>query len=253
MYIRQGKQFWKAIYRLIMLKDKLSDRIIISLGGSLVVPNGGVNIDFLKKFNEFIRAKLSRNPSGQFFIVVGGGSTARHYRDAGRSVIAHELPAEDLDWLGIHATRLNAHLLRTIFRDIAHPYILKHYEIIRKVEEPVIVGSGWKPGWSTDFCAIMVCQDYGAKTEINLSNINQICDKDPNKSSDAKPINKISWRELRKLVGDKWTPGMHVPFDPIAAKKAQSLGVKAVIVNGRDFDNLENYFRGRKFTGTVIK
>ncbi|OGH24522.1 MAG: aspartate kinase [Candidatus Levybacteria bacterium RIFCSPLOWO2_01_FULL_39_24] len=229
------------------------EKIVISVGGSLVVPNGGIDTEFLIKFNKFIRTRLAENKKRQFFLIAGGGSTTRHYQNAGRKVIGDKLTHDDLDWLGIHATRLNAHLIRTIFRDVAHPYILKHYEIIRKVEEPVVVGSGWKPGWSTDFCAIMVCQDYGAKTVINLSNINQICDKDPNKSSDAKPINKISWRELRKLVGDKWTPGMHVPFDPIAAKKAQSLGVKAVIVNGRDFDNLENYFRGRKFTGTVIK
>jgi len=229
------------------------EKIVISVGGSLVVPNGGIDTEFLIKFNKFIRTRLAENKKRQFFLIAGGGSTTRHYQNAGRKVIGDKLTHDDLDWPGIHATRLNAHLIRTIFRDVAHPYILKHYEIIRKVEEPVVVGSGWKPGWSTDFCAIMVCQDYGAKTVINLSNINQICDKDPNKSSDAKPINKISWRELRKLVGDKWTPGMHVPFDPIAAKKAQSLGVKAVIVNGRDFDNLENYFRGRKFTGTVIK
>src|SRR3990172_11975910 len=229
------------------------EKIVISVGGSLVVPNGGIDTEFLIKFNKFIRTRLAENKKRQFFLIAGGGSTTRHYQNAGRKVIGDKLTHDDLDWLGIHATRLNAHLIRTIFRDVAHPYILKHYEIIRKVEEPVVVGSGWKPGWSTDFCAIMVCQDYGAKTVINLSNINQICDKAPNKSSDAKPMNKISWRELRKLVGDKWTPGMHVPFDPIAAKKAQSLGVKAVIVNGRDFDNLENYFRGRKFTGTVIK
>src|SRR3989338_5346982 len=131
-----------------MFKDKNLDRVIISLGGSLVVPNGGINIDFLKKFNGFIRAELSRKTTGQFFIVVGGGSTARHYRDAGRSVIGHELTAEDLDWLGIHATRLNAHLLRTIFRDLAHPNIIKHYEVIRKPSKPIIIASGWKPGWS---------------------------------------------------------------------------------------------------------
>lgn len=228
------------------------EKIVISVGGSLIVPNGGIDTDFLTRFNNFIRARLAENKNRQFFLIVGGGSTTRHYQDAARGVIGNKLTNDDLDWLGIHATRLNAHLIRTIFRDIAHPYILKHYEIIRKVEEPVIVGSGWKPGWSTDFCAIMACQDYDVTTVINLSNINQIFDKDPNKYPDAKPIDEISWDDLRKLVGDKWTPGMHVPFDPIAAKKAQELGVKAIIVNGSDFGNLENYFNGKKFLGTVI-
>ena len=155
--------------------------------------------------------------------------------------------------MGIHATRLNAHLIRTIFRDIAHPYILKHYEVIRKVEEPVVVGSGWKPGWSTDYCSIMACQDYNVKTVVNLSNVNQIYDKDPNKFKDAKPINKISWKELKKLIGEKWIPGMHAPFDPIAAKKAQDLKVKVIVINGNNFENLEKCFACKKFTGTVIE
>lgn len=228
------------------------DRIIISVGGSLIVPNGGIDTKFLIKFNKFIRARLAENKKRQFFLIVGGGATTRHYQKAAGEAIGDKLTHDDLDWLGIHATRLNAHLIRTIFRDIAHHYILKHYEIIRKVEESVVVGSGWKPGWSTDFCAIMACQDYDVKTVINLSNINQIYDKDPSKFKDAKPINKISWKELRKLVGNEWTPGMHVPFDPIAAKKAQDLDVKVVVVNGNNFDNVEKYFDGKKFVGTTI-
>jgi len=228
------------------------EKIVISVGGSLIVPNGGIDTGFLIKFNKFIRARLAENKKRQFFLIVGGGATTRHYQNAAGGVIGGKLTNDDLDWLGIHATRLNAHLIRTIFRDIAHHYILKHYEIIRKVEESVVVGSGWKPGWSTDFCAIMTCQDYDVKTVINMSNINQVYDKDPGKFKDAKPIDKISWKELRKLVGNEWTPGMHAPFDPIAAKKAQSLGIKAVIVNGSNFDNLDNYFNNKKFVGTVI-
>src|SRR3989344_7424756 len=167
------------------------EKIVFSLGGSLVAQDGGVNVDFLSNFNNFKRKKLKENKTRQFFIVVGGGKFARQYRDAGKSVLGKELTSEDLDWLGIHATRLNAHLLRTIFRDIAHPYIIKNYEIIRKVTEPVAIGAGWKPGWSTDYDAVLLCDDYGIKTVLNLSNINQVYDKDPNKFKDAKPIKRI--------------------------------------------------------------
>ena len=132
----------------------------MSIGGSLIVPNGGIDTKFLSKLSSFIREQLANNSNRQFFLVVGGGSTARHYIDAGRQVVKHELSADDLDWLGIHASRLNAHLVRTIFREIAHPYIIKHYEIIRKVVEPVVIASGWKPGWSTDYDAVLLCEDY---------------------------------------------------------------------------------------------
>ena len=229
-----------------------SEKIIISVGGSLVVPNQ-IDTQFLSNLNTFIRNQLAHHPKRQFFLVIGGGATARKYRDAGEKVLGHELTREDLDWLGIHATKLNAHLVRTIFRDIAHPYIIKHYEIIRRVSEPIVVAAGWKPGWSTDYDAVLLCEDYGAKTVINLSNIKQVYDKDPNKFKDAKPIEKMTWDALRKLVGNEWIPGMHAPFDPVAAKKAQELGIRVVVMGGEDLSNVEDYLESKPFIGTVIE
>lgn len=225
----------------------------MSVGGSLVAPDKGVNTGFLTKLNTFIRDQLAKHPDRQFFLVSGGGSIARHYRDAGRDVVGHELTRDDLDYLGIHATKLNAHLIRTIFRDIAHPYILKHYEIIRKVQEPVVIAAGWKPGWSTDYCALLLCEDYDVRSVINLSNIKQVFDKDPRQFPDALPIDKISWGDFRKIVGEEWAPGLNAPFDPIAARKAQELGARVVVLHGEDFENIENYFAGKDFVGTVIE
>ncbi len=228
-------------------------RIIISVSGSLIVPNGGIAEGYLAKLNKFIRKQLTDDPKRQFFLVIGGGSVARHYIEAGREVLKHELSAEDLDWLGIHATRMNAHLVRTIFRDIAHPSIINDYDIIRKAQEPVVVAAGWKPGWSTDYCAILLCDDYGENKVLNLTNIKQLYDKDPNVYPDARPIDRISWEDFRKIVREKWSPGMHAPFDPIAAKKAQDLGIKAIIMSGTDFENMEKYFKGEEFVGTIIE
>lgn len=229
------------------------EKIIMSIGGSLIVPPSGIDTKFLSNLNKFVRDQLAKHTNRQFFLVVGGGATARHYIDAGEAVIGHELTRDDLDWLGIHVTKLNAHLIRTIFRDVAHRYIIKNYEIIRKAPEQVVIASGWKPGWSTDFDAVLLCEDYGARTVINLSNIDQVFDKDPKKFPDAKPLTKVSWDEFRKLVGDEWVPGMNAPFDPIASKKAQELGIKVIVLNGNNFENLQNYFDGKEFKGTVIE
>lgn len=229
------------------------ERIIISVGGSLIVPNGGIATKFLTKLNALIRSQLAKYPNRQFFLIIGGGATARHYRDAGRDVVGHELTLDDLDWLGIHSTRLNAHLIRTIFQDIAHPQIVENYEIIRKASESVVVAAGWRPGWSTDYCGVLLCEDYGVRTMINLSNITQVYDKDPRISADARAIDKLSWEEMLKIVGEHWVPGMHAPFDPIASKKAEELGVKVVIMSGDDFSNVENFLQGKEFVGTVIE
>ena len=239
-------------FETVIMTSEYSERLILSVGGSLVVPDGGIDTDFLKKLNGFIRHQLATYPNRQFFLVIGGGTIARQYRDAGREVLGHELSRDDLDYLGIHATKLNAHLVKTIFRDVAHPYILKHYEIIRKVSEPIVVAAGWKPGWSTDYCAVMLCEDYGMRTVVNLSNIPQVYTADPKKDPEAKPIDKMNWEEFRKLVGDEWVPGMNAPFDPVAAKKAQELGVKVVVMSN-DFTNLEHYLEHKEFVGTVIE
>lgn len=237
------------------MANNYKEKIVISVGGSLIVPNGGINVKFLKELNKFIREQLAKHKNRQFFLVTGGGKIARTYIKAGKNVIENELKDEDLDWLAIHCTRLNGHLVRTIFRDIAHPVAINDYDIIRKITEPVVVAAGWKPGWSTDYDAVMLCEDYGPKVIINLSNIDQVYDKDPKKCKTAKPVKKISWTSFRKLVGDgeTWIPGMNAPFDPIASKKADKLGLEVVFMGGKDFKNIRNYFDGKKFKGTVIK
>jgi len=48
------------------------NKIVISVGGSLIVPNGEINTKFLINLNKFIREQLAENNDRQFFLVVGG-------------------------------------------------------------------------------------------------------------------------------------------------------------------------------------
>ena len=238
-----------------MMKVK-PNTFVLSLGGSIFAPNGkqkGIDIDYLHKFEKFIRQQVAKKR--RFFIVTGGGYTAREYRDAAAKAAGkQDIADEDLDWLGVHATRLNAHLFRTIFRDIAHPYILKHYDLIdKKAITPVVICAGWKPGWSSDYCAVMAANDYGIKTVINLSNIDYVFDKDPHKYKTAKRIEKMSWNEMIKIVGKKWEPGLNAPFDPVACRAAKEMKVKVVVCNGRNFKNVEKVLEGKEFKGTIIE
>lgn len=229
--------------------------IVLSLGGSLIVPDGGIDVDFLKKFNQFIRKQIASN-HWQFFIVTGGGSTARHYQDSVRTVTGR-LHEQDVDWLGIHATRLNAHLLRSIFRDLAQRRIIHHYhkdkDLPDKVGKSLVFCAGWKPGWSTDYDGVLLAQKYGVKELVNLSNIKMVYDKDPKKFPKAKPIKKISWDDYLNLVGEEWSPGLSAPFDPVASKLAKKIGLKVIVAHGHDLKNLERILQGKEFVGTVIE
>jgi len=229
---------------------------VLSLGGSVFAPNGKhsqINVAYLKNFEKFIRKQIALNR--RFFIITGGGYTARQYRDAASEAAGRDLEAEDLDWVGVHATRLNAHLLRTIFRDVAYPWILKHYDVVDKkaLKYSVICCGGWKPGWSTDYCATTVAHDYHIDTVVSLSNIDQVYDKDPNEYSDAKSIKKMKWDELIGIVGNKWSPGMNTPFDPVASKLAKKNNLKVIVANGHNFDNLEKILDGEEYIGTTIE
>ena len=221
---------------------------IISLGGSLVVPPAGIDYKFLKKFRELILDQVKKGK--KFFLIIGGGVTARNYIAAADKVL--KITDEDRDWLGIHSTRLNAHLLRTVFRDVAHPEIIKNPTIKIITDKKIMVAGGWKPGWSTDYVASIIAQEYGVRTVINLSNIDYVYDRDPKKNKDAKKIAEIKWKEFRKIVGNKWKPGLNMPFDPIASQKGEQLGLEVAIMNGGNLKNLKEYLETGKFKGTRI-
>jgi uridylate kinase len=230
-----------------------NDIIVISLGGSLIVPH---HIDwiFLKKFRKLIITEIKKGK--RFIIVTGGGFAAREYIEAASRVA--QLTRDDQDWLGIHATRMNAHLIKTVFRAYAHPRInknpntkadlKKHFE----KSEKIMVAAGWRPGWSTDYVAAVHAKRFGAKTLINLSNVDYVCDKDPRIHKNAKIIKKINWKDFRRIVGSRWDPGLNMPFDPIASKLAEKIDLEVIITNGKNFNNLKKIFAGKKFKGTVI-
>lgn len=225
--------------------------IIISLGGSLIVPEE-IDWEFVKEFKAFIEERIAEG--FKFILITGGGKTARKYIDAAAKV--DDINDEDKDWIGIHATRMNAHFIRTIFRDNAHPRINKNphdLEDFYNFKENILVAAGWRPGFSTDFDAVLLAKYLNIKNIINLSNIDHVCDKDPNKFPDAQKIEEISWADFRQMVGDKWDPGMNAPFDPIASKEAESIGLEVAIMNGRNLENLEKYLTGEKAEGTIIK
>ncbi|MCR4263406.1 MAG: UMP kinase, partial [Candidatus Roizmanbacteria bacterium] len=138
--------------------------------------------------------------------------------------------------------------------DIARPRIIEHYDEIQDVENyPLIIGSGWKPGWSTDYCAILMAKNYGVKTVINMSNTDGVYTADPHKDSNATRIEKMSWHDYRTMVGDIWTPGLSTPFDPIAAKLSDELGLTVITLDGKDLGNVEKAIEGNDFIGTTIE
>jgi len=222
---------------------------VIALGGSIVCPDD-INVSYLKEFYSFVLEEISKGK--RFIFVVGGGGPARKYQKAAHEIA--ELTDEDKDWIGVHATRLNAHLLRTIFRKEAHPVLFEERHKMKDFEgHSIIIGAGWRPGWSTDFVAVQIAADFKVKQAIILGKPEHVYDKDHQLFDDAKPIEELNWTEYLKLIPNEWKPGIHAPVDPVAAKLAQQENLEVVVASGKDLNNFRNILEGKQFKGTIIK
>ena len=220
------------------------DTLVISLGGSIIVP-GEIDKSFLKKLRE-ITLRLEQT---RFMIICGGGKICRNYQNAAKEIA--DVSKEDLDWIGISATWLNAELVRSIFGEEAHQKVIHDPKEQIDSSKRVIIGAGFEPGSSTDLRAVQLAKRFGAARVINMSNIDYVYSADPKKDPNAEKLTEISWAEFRKLVGNEWDPGLNMPFDPIASREGEALGLEVVII-GNDVDNFEKLLRGEPFRGTTI-
>ncbi|MCJ7687048.1 MAG: UMP kinase [Desulfobacteraceae bacterium] len=220
------------------------DTLVISLGGSIIVP-GEIDKVFLKK----LRESTLRLEQTRFMIICGGGKICRNYQNAAKEIA--DVSKEDLDWIGISATRLNAELVRSIFGEEAYQKVIHDpYEQIDSSKR-VIIGAGFEPGSSTDLRAVQLAKRFGAARVINMSNIDYVYSADPKIDPDAERLTEIAWSEFRKLVGDEWDPGLNMPFDPIASREAAQLGLEVIVI-GNNIANLEKLLKGDPFRGTTI-
>jgi uridylate kinase len=222
--------------------------IIISLGGSIVVPDQ-IDTELLRNFTEAIKEYVEKG--FRFVIITGGGKTCRNYNNSLKQIVSPSM--EDLDWMGIASTRLNAELVRICFGNLAYEKIILNPDSIPETDKPIMVGGGWQPGNSSDLAAVHMAKSIGAKKIINLSNIDYVYNKDPREYKDAVPITQSSWADFRKLLPVDWDPGLNLPFDPIAAREAEALSFEVVVMNGKKVENLKKYLNGESFIGTIIK
>lgn len=217
-----------------MMAQMETQTVIISVGGSLIVPDE-IDTDFLSKFRSLLMKEME---SGcRFILMTGGGKTSRKYGDAASNF--SDVDQTDIDALGITVCHLNAHLLRLVFKGVD----------IQINPDPDL----YIPGASSDRAAVRTALKYGAKKIINLSNISHVYTADPKKDPNAKKIEEMSWAEFRNIIPKEFTPNLSSPFDPIAAKEAEEAGIEVATMSGDNIDELPKYLADEKFIGSVIR
>jgi len=228
----------------------MADVTVISLGGSLIAPDA-VDTAFLASFHRLSIEHLEADRRRKLIVICGGGGLARRYQAACRE-LSSSASNDDLDWIGIAATRVNAELVRRLFGGLCDGGVVTDPTAARTFAGRVMVAAGWKPGFSTDNDAVILARRFGADTLVNLSNIAKVYTADPKKDPAARPLDAVTWPEFRKIVGEEWSPGRNTPFDPAATRAAAAARLRVVFADGRDLTNLAAILEGRPFVGTTI-
>lgn len=222
--------------------------IVISLGGSLIIPDK-VDTKFLKKFRKTILKNTKKN---KFIIVCGGGNTARKYINALKKLGVNE---KFQSFSGISATRMNARFMSYFFNinpGLGVPHTMRLLEKYIRKQEVIFCGAlEYKPNQTSDATATEIAKHF--KTIfINLTNVPGIFDKNPMEHRNAKFIPKMSWLELyRKTNKNKYKPGQHLILDQTATKTILKSRIITYVL-GKNMRNLNNLLKGRKFKGTII-
>ena len=215
--------------------------IVISLGGSIIIPNK-INYKFLEEFKKIIL----NNKKYKFIIVTGGGKTARTYIEAAKK---EKLTEKELSILGIMATRMNAELVSEMLK-IKTKLPLTHKDI--KNNKITVCGAlGTRPGMTSDANSAELARDHKAKCFINMTNVSGLYTKDPNKYKEAKLIKNITFKEFNKKIKRiKYEAGQHFVLDQKASKIIKNNKITTYIIKGNN--NLNNILNNKKFIGTTI-
>lgn len=229
---------------------------VIKLGGSIVSPSPDVIFDF--EYLNKLRIALSDNINAgdKFFIVLGGGSTMRRYRDLAMSAGLED--HEQLHWIGTTVNVLHGEIVRAYLHDLCDDGVYKYEDYYNDlpivIEKSIKVGGGGRPGHSGDVDAVRAALKCQANTIISLKNIDAVYSADPKKDANAKPLERLNWKDYLDIIGNpsEHTPGANFPIDPIAAREANEKNLRFIVCDGWNLDNLKLILQNQPFKGTAI-
>ena len=145
--------------------------VIISLGGSLIIPNK-INTEFLNKFKKSL---LKNQRKYKFIVVCGGGKTARTYiKGLENQKISPKKKQLLQSYLGIASTRLNARFLTYFFGEDAHqgiPHNMKQIKSLLRLHNIVFCGAlRYSKNQTSDSTSAKLARHFRTQF-INLTNV----------------------------------------------------------------------------------
>ena len=226
--------------------------VVIAFGGSILAP-ADPKPEFLLEVAHGLKTLAQKQ---QILVSVGGGSPARRAITAAREIHVGE---EELDRIGVAATRLNAQILASVL--YAHGANVNR-EIPTTVaaaiallgEHQIMVMGGTTPGHSTDFVAASLAVAANANRLVIATNVDGVYSTDPKRDPEAKRLAELTFDDLLGIVGETaWTtagsPGVvDGPATLVLAENAMT----TCVVLGTDLDEVMKAATGEPFHGSII-
>lgn len=222
-------------------------KIVIAIGGSVLLSN--YTHEMLKEYSNILKSLQKEH---ELFVVVGGGKPAREYINIVRELDGGEAICDDI---GIEVTRINAKLLSISLGDFAYQKIPHNFQeaLEYSASGRIVVMGGTEPAHSTDAVSAILAEYVKADILINLTSVDGMYDKDPNKYEDANLISEITASDMLKFIEGKDTKaGTYEFFDATAVHMIKRSSLKTVIANGFKSENLVKIINGEKIGTTII-
>ena len=222
-------------------------KIVVAIGGSILIKDHDSS-----RFKEYSKLLKELAQEHEIFVVVGGGKPAREYISVVRDLGAGEAQCDDI---GIEVTRINAKLLLSALGDAAYQRVPHNFQEALEFASSgkIIVMGGTEPAHSTDAVSTILAEYVNADKLINLTSVDGMYTKDPNKHDDAELIHEITASDLFDFLNDKdMKAGTYEFFDTTAVQMIKRSKLDTVIANGFEPENLIKVINGENIGTKII-
>ncbi|MBK20758.1 MAG: UMP kinase [Flavobacteriales bacterium] len=232
------------------------NRVLLKLSGEALMGSGNYGIDpnRLSAYASEIKTVVDSN--AQVAIVIGGGNIYRGMR-------AEKMGIDRVqgDYMGMLATVINGMALQAALEgigvdtrlqtaikmeQIAEPYIKRRATRHLEKGRVVIFGAGTgNPYFTTDTAATLRAIEIGADAILKGTRVDGIYTADPEKDSEAKKYDKISFSEV-------YEKGLNV-MDLTAFTLCNENKLPIVVFDMNKPGNLKNVILGKEEVGTLVE
>ena len=222
-------------------------KIVVAIGGSILIKDHDSS-----RFKEYSKLLKELAQEHEILVVVGGGKPAREYISVVRDLGAGEAQYDDI---GIEVTRINAKLLLSALGDAAYQRVPHNFQEALEFASSgkIIVMGGTEPAHSTDAVSTILAEYVNADKLINLTSVDGMYTKDPNKHDDAELIHEITASDLLDFLNDKdMKAGTYEFFDTTAVQMIKRSKLDTVIANGFEPENLIKVINGENIGTKII-